>query len=108
MESITQAEESTVRSRMQSLREEGLLLLGNKMLKPIKALSKKDKQDPPLYELVCRKNLRICTYFDRDRQTFVYLTGWKKQKPIQPDDVARCRRLLSEYLEIMREGDNGK
>ena len=85
-------------SRMETLREEGLLLLNTDMLKAIKSITKRDRQDPPLYELVCRQS-RICTYFDRDKETFVYLNGWKKKKRIQPNDVQRCRSLLHEYLD---------
>lgn len=94
---ITKQERAGIKSKMQSLREEGLLLIGTRMLKPIKNIKKRDKQDKNLYELVY-SNLRVCTYFDSTRQTFVYLRGWKKKRDIQRDDVNNCRALLHEYL----------
>ena len=84
-------------SKMAMLRREGLLLIRTNTLEPIKNLRKKDKQDKSLYELKAGQ-YRICTYFDRNRNTFVYLTGWKKTRNFQTDDVVECRKLLHEYL----------
>lgn len=97
LQSLTKQERAGIKSKMQSLREEGLLLISTKMLKSIKNIEKRDKQDKNLYELVY-SNLRVCTYFDSTRQTFVYLRGWKKKRDIQWDDVNNCRELLHEYL----------
>ena len=97
LQSLTKQERAGIKSKMQSLREEGLLLISTKMLKSIKNIEKRDKQDKNLYELVY-SNLRVCTYFDSTCQTFVYLRGWKKKRNIQWDDVNNCRELLHEYL----------
>lgn len=97
LEGLTKKERAGIKSKMQSLREEGFLLISIRTLRVIRNISKKDKRDPRLYELVYGQ-CRICTYFDTARQTFVYLRGWKKKKGIQPDDVNNCRALLHEYL----------
>lgn len=97
LEDLTKEDRAGIKSKMQSLREEGLLLISIRTLRIIKNISKKDKRDPRLYELVYGQ-CRVCTYFDTERQTFVYLRGWKKQRDIQPEDVKNCRALLHEYL----------
>ena len=97
LQSLSTTERAGVRSKMQVLREKGLELRKTKMLKPVSRISKKDKQDRHLYELI-HGNLRVCTHFDVKRQTFVYLGGWQKQKNIQPRDIANCRARLHEYL----------
>lgn len=86
-----------VRSKIVTLGQEGTLLMGTHMLERIKSLSKKEKQDKDIYELVCGK-YRIGTYFDSSKRSFILLCGWKKTKNIQPDDIKRCRLLLHEYL----------
>ena len=97
LQGLSAKERAGVTSKMQSLREKGLELKKTRMLKPVSRISKKDKQDRHLYELIHR-NLRVCTHFDVKRRIFVYLGAWQKQKNIQPRDIADCRARLHEYL----------
>ena len=97
LQGLTKQERAGIKSKMQSLREEGLLLISIRTLRPIRNIKKKDRRDKNLYELVY-SNLRVCTYFDSARQTLVYLRGWKKKRNIQRGDVDSCRALLHEYL----------
>ena len=90
-------ERAVVKSKMQALREKGLDLIRINNLRVIKNRTKREKRDKNLYELICH-NYRICTYFDTNRQTFIYLSVWKKQKNIQRDSVKNCRTRLNEYL----------
>ena len=97
LHSLSKTERAVVESKMQTLRERGLGLIKIKKLKPIKNRTKREKRDKYLYELVCG-NFRIGTYFDTRRHMFIYLSVWKKQKNIQPDDIMTCRTRLDEYL----------
>lgn len=90
-------ERAVVKSRMQALREKGLDLIIINNLRVIKNRTRKEKQDKHLYELVCG-DYRIGTHFDIKRQTFIYLSVWKKQKNIQRAHVRNCRERLNEYL----------
>jgi len=96
--SLPVKDRAVVRSKIVTLGQEGTLLMGTHMLERIQSLSKKEKQDKDLYELVCGK-YRIGTYFDSSKQSFILLCGWKKTKKIQPDDIKHCRALLHEYLD---------
>lgn len=89
-------------SKMDMLRKEGLVLISIETIKPIIDLKKKEKVDKDLYELLAG-SIRIGTYFHREKNTFVYLWGWRKGKQIQSSDVDKCRRLLHEYLEEKQE-----
>jgi putative component of toxin-antitoxin plasmid stabilization module len=52
-----------------------------------------------LYELRNRElGWRIAFYFDNEINTFVLLCGWKKQRNLQPSDIEKARRYLTEYL----------
>lgn len=97
LKSCSKEERAGIKSKMQMLRETGLELKKTKILKPVRNISKRDKKDKHLYELI-HSNLRVCTHFDVRREIFIYLAGWKKQKNIQPNDIRNCRARLHEYL----------
>ena len=90
-------ERAVVKSKMLALMEKGLDLIRINNLKVIKNWTKREKRDKHLYELDC-DNYRIGTHFDTKRQTFIYLSVWKKQKNIQRAAVKNCRAKLNEYL----------
>jgi len=90
-------ERAIVKSKMQLLREKGLELIKIDNLRVIKNRTKREKRDKHLYELIC-DNYRIGTHYDTKRQTFIYLSVWKKQKNIQRACVKNCRARLNEYL----------
>lgn len=97
LQGLSKKERAEIKSRMQYLRESGLDLIRINNLRVIKNKTRKERRDKHLYELVCG-NYRICTHFDTKRQTFVYLSVFKKQKNIQPDEIKTCRTRLDEYL----------
>lgn len=97
IDSLSVKDKATVYSKINTLRNEGKLLIGTHVLEKIKNFSNKEKQDKELYELVCGR-CRVGTHFDAGRRTFVLLCGWEKTQGKQPDDIAHCRALLHEYL----------
>jgi hypothetical protein len=97
IDTLSIEDRAVVYSKINTLRREGKLLIATHVLERIKNLSKKEKQDKELYELICGR-CRVGTYFDAGRQTFVFLFGWEKTQRIQPADIAHCRSLLHEYL----------
>lgn len=97
LQTLSKKERAGVMSKMQSLRENGFDLVKIRTLRKVTNKTEQEKQDKHLYELVYR-NFRICTHFDTKRQTFIYLSAWKKQKNIQPNDINICRARLDEYL----------
>ena len=99
LQGLSVEERAVVKSKMQALRENGVDLIKIDTLRVIKNKTKKEKRDKHLYELVCG-NYRIGTHFDTNRQTFVYLSAFKKQKNIQPKDIKLCRARLNEYFQI--------
>lgn len=78
------------------LAERGLGLLKTEMLDKLSG-------DSNFYEL---RNVglgwRIAVYFDREINTFVLLYGFKKQKPVQQQDIEQARRLLYDYIATRR------
>ena len=94
---LSKTERALVKSKMLALRVNGLALIKINNLRVIKNRTKSEKRDKHLYELVC-DNYRICTHFDTKRQTFIYLSVWKKQKNIQRALVINCRARLNKYL----------
>ncbi len=83
----------SIDARIRGLDIEGLSL-NREMLRPIKG------KDSHLYELRHKgKKWRIATYYDKKRDIFVLLCGWRKSQPRQPRDVAKARRLLHTYLD---------
>jgi len=89
----------SIDARRDRLRKEGLLLLENKMLVPIRERPG-GRIVPNFYELryTGRKKWRLAIYYDRRKNIFVLISGWRKLQPIQQQDVNRALRLLDEYL----------
>ncbi len=79
-------------AKIRKLSERGLGLFGSEMFDKLSG-------DSDFYEL---RNVslgwRIAVYFDKAINTFVLLYGFRKQKPVQQQDVEQARRLLYEYL----------
>ena len=83
-------------AKRRKLAERGLGLLKTGMFDKLSG-------DSDFYEL---RNVslgwRIAVYFDRAINTFVLLYGFRKQKPVQLQDIQQARRLLYEYLATRR------
>jgi hypothetical protein len=92
-------ERNNVLSKMQFLRDEGLRLVINETLRPIKNFKKKDRQDKNLYELICG-SLRVGVYYDAERNTFIYIHSWRKKKQLQTEDIDHCRKIMHKYIAI--------
>ena len=89
---------ASIDARIRKLDEEGLSL-NPEILLPIKG------KDSHLYELRhWGKKWRIATYYDKKREIFILLCGWRKTQRKQPHDVAKARRLLHEYLDYGGSG----
>lgn len=84
-------ERAVIRAKIQKLSEEGLKLLGTNMLKTI------EDYDDDFYELVGGQ-LRIGIYFDRPKNMFILLHGWRKKKQRQPRDIDEAFSKLRDYL----------
>ena len=90
----------SIDARIEKLRTEGLLLVDNGMLVPIRE-SPGGRVVPDFYELRhISKKWRLATYYNRKKNIFVLISGWRKSQPIQQQDVQRALRLLDEYLSI--------
>lgn len=76
-----------VLSKINRLEENGLLLTGQQTLRRI-------AQD--FFELKAGQS-RVGVYHDTEDNVFVLLCGWKKQKGIQRDDIARARSFMEDY-----------
>ena len=88
----------SIDARIQKLRDEGLFLLENKMLVPIRERPG-GRIVPDFYELRhISKKWRLAIYHDRKKNVFVLISGWRKSQPIQQRDVDRALTLLNEYL----------
>ena len=80
------------------LKKEGLFLLENKMLVPIRE-SPGGRVVPDFYELRhISKKWRLAIYHDRNKNIFVLISGWRKLEQVQEPDVQRALTLLEEYL----------
>lgn len=87
----------SIDARIQKLNDEGLVLVNTEILKPIKG------DDNDLYELRHQgkgKKWRIAVYYDRKKNVFVLLCGWRKTQEKQESYIERARRLLHEYLDM--------
>ncbi len=90
----------SIDARIQKLKDEGLLLLENEMLVPIRERPG-GRVIPDFYELRhIGKKWRLATYYNRKKNTFVLISGWRKLQPIQERDVKKALTLLEEYLSI--------
>lgn len=92
----------SIHARIQALKMEGLLLIDNGMLVPIKEIRRRRGRSriiPGFYELKDRgKKWRIATYHNLKRDIFVLIWGWRKTKESPERDIDKARRLLQEYL----------
>lgn len=82
---------TVISDKITNLSEYGLELLGTEMLKVIVG------NDKDFYELRGGK-CRIGTYFDRLRNTFVLLHGWRKKAQRENREIEQARSFLREYL----------
>ena len=90
----------SIDARIEKLKMEGLLLLENKMLVPIRERPG-GRVVPDFYELRhISKKWRLATYHDRKKNIFVLISGWRKSQPIQQRDIDRALKLLEEYFSI--------
>ena len=88
----------SIDARIEKLRMEGLLLIENGMLVPIRERPG-GRVVPNFYELKHNgKKWRIATYHDLKKHIFLLISGWRKSRQIQEPDVQRALRLLNEYL----------
>ena len=99
-----EAQDSSIKpsidARIEKLKIEGLLLLENEMLVPIRE-KRGGKIVPGFYELKhSGKKWRIATYHDLNKDIFVLISGWRKSRQSQERDLQRALRLLDEYLSI--------
>ena len=91
----------SIDARIQRLRDEGLLLVENGMLVPIREKRGKKKFIPGFYELKDRtKKWRIAVYHDLKQNSFVLIHGWRKLKEAEEQEIERARTLLNEYFPI--------
>lgn len=91
LDSISKEHKAVMMDKILALGENGLELLGTKMLRPIKG----DERD--FYELRGGQ-CRIALYFNRGRSEFVLLHGFLKKKQNEKAEIKRARGLLQEYL----------
>lgn len=88
----------SIHVRIDRLKKEGLFLLQNEILKPIRERPG-GRIVPDFYELRhISKKWRLAVYHDLKKSIFVLISGWRKLRPIQQQDVDRALRLLNEYL----------
>lgn len=90
-------ERAVIREKIQKLCEEGLKLLRTKMLTTIEGYS------GDFYELRGGQ-LRIGVHFDRSKNMFILLHGWRKKKQRQPKDIDEAFSRLRDYLLNWKEG----
>lgn len=88
----------SVDARLESLKREGMVLLGTKMMEVIRARRAKDRIHG-FYELKhTGKKWRLAVYHDMKENKFVLLRGWRKSQQRQEGDIDAARNLLLEYL----------
>ena len=90
----------SIDARIQRLRTDGPLLIESKMLVRIRG-QRGGKIVPGFYELKhLSKKWRIATYHDLNKNIFVLISGWRKSRQSQEQDVQKALKLLEEYLSI--------
>ena len=87
---------SLIQAKLLKLSEEGLKLLGTKMLKPIAGRSN-------LYEIVARQ-ARVCVYHEIAERRFIALYGFRKKRQRETMHIERCCELLDEYTANRKRG----
>lgn len=88
---LPKSEKAVIFAKIQKLCEEGLKLLRTNMLTAIEGYS------TDFYELRGGK-LRIGVYFDRSKNMFILLHGWRKTRQRQPRDIDEAFSKLRDYL----------
>jgi phage-related protein len=91
LDSLSIQHQAVVMAKIQALEENGLVLLGTKMLSVIKG------GDKDFYELRGGQ-CRVALYFNRSQNTFVLLHGFLKKKQNERSEIKKARSLLQEYL----------
>jgi putative component of toxin-antitoxin plasmid stabilization module len=104
---IEDRKNSTIRTsiyaRLTRLSREGLALLDGKILVPIQE-TLHGKTIADYYELRhVGKKWRLAVYYERGKDVFVIIWGWRKDQKVQERDIAKALNLLAEYLST-REG----
>ena len=84
-------ERAIIRQKIQKLAEEGFKLLKTNMLKTI------EDYGGDFYELI-GGHLRIGVYFDRSKNMFILLHGWRKKRQRQPREIDKAFSKLKDYL----------
>ncbi len=84
-------ERAIIRAKIEKLEQEGLKLLNTNMMSTIKDYC------GDFYELI-GGSLRIGIYFDRPKNIFILLHGWRKKKQKQPRDIEEAFSRLKDYL----------
>jgi hypothetical protein len=91
LDSLSIEHQAVVMAKIQALEENGLVLLGTKMLGPIKG------DDKDFYELRGGQ-CRVALHFNRSQNAFVLLHGFLKKKQNERGEIKKARSLLHEYL----------
>lgn len=99
---IEDRKNSTIRdsidARLTRLSLEGLALLESKMLVPIRE-TPNGKIVNDYYELRhLGEKWRLAVYYERVKDVFIIMCGWRKDQKVQERDVAKALNLLNEYL----------
>ena len=104
---IEDRKNSTIRASIDAhltrLGQEGLALLEGKILVPIRE-TPNGRIVTDFYELRhLGKKWRLAVYYERVKDVFVIIWGWRKDQPVQERDVAKALNLLAEYLSTREE-----
>lgn len=91
LDSLSIEHQAVVMAKIQALEENGLVLLGTRMLSAIKG------GDKDFYELRGGQ-CRVALYFNRSQNAFVLLHGFLKKQQNERAEIKRARSLLHEYL----------
>ena len=88
LDSLPPRDKKKMEARIQALSEHGLLLLDTRMLKALRGNAS------GLYELSC-DGLRIVLCYEKSRESFVLLHGFRKQRQRERDHIdTAARRFL--------------
>ena len=91
LDSLSLENRTEIDAKIDTLREQGLVLLSTKMMRRIK------NKDQDFYELRGGQ-CRIALYFNRGSNLFVLLHGFLKKRAVETREIDRGRDLLHEYL----------
>ena len=94
---------ASIDARLTKLSQEGLALLEGKILVPIQE-TPNGRIVTDYYELRhVGKKWRLAVYYERAKDVFVIIWGWRKDQKVQERDVAKALNLLDEYLSTREE-----